>query len=165
MAQASSSRSAAEAIRPAREDEIEEIRALFLEYSRSLEVDLCFQNFSAELAGLPGDYAPPTGRLLLATVDGFAAGCIALRRIDASVSEMKRLFVRPEYRARRLGRALVEAIIEEARCAGYLRLRLDTLPSMSAAIELYRSLGFHEIAPYRNNPVPGALFLELDLAS
>jgi ribosomal protein S18 acetylase RimI-like enzyme len=139
------------------------VRALFEEYSRGVGVDLCFQNFSKELAELPGDYRPPRGALLIALVDGATAGCIALHAWDADVAEMKRLYVRPTARGSGLGRELTLATIDRARSAGYRRLRLDTLPSMQTAIALYRSLGFTEIAPYRANPVPGSLFFELDL--
>jgi len=140
-------------------------RGLFEEYSRGVGVDLCFQNFSKELAELPGDYRPPRGALLAALVDGTAAGCIALHAWDADVAEMKRLYVRPTARGSGLGRELTLATIDRARSAGYRRLRLDTLPSMQTAITLYRSLGFTEIPPYRQNPVPGSLFFELDLVA
>ncbi|HVF28460.1 MAG TPA: GNAT family N-acetyltransferase [Pyrinomonadaceae bacterium] len=138
-------------------------RELFVEYAESLGFDLCFQDFEKELAELPGDYAPPTGRLLLASVGGHLAGCVALRKIDNDTCEMKRLYVRPEFCGLNLGRKLAVAIIEEARQINYSRMRLDTLPSMSAAITLYRSLGFKEIEAYRHNPVSGAMFMELSL--
>lgn len=139
------------------------VRDLFLEYSKSLDVDLCFQGFAEELATLPGDYARPTGRLLLVFEERQAAGCGALRRIDDEVCEMKRLYVRPAFRGKGAGRELIDALIRGAREVGYKRVRLDTLPSMTTAMAIYRSLGFREIAPYRVNPVPGASFLELDL--
>jgi carbonic anhydrase len=144
--------------------QIEEARALFLEYARSLDFDLRFQGFDAELAGLPGDYAPPEGRLLLAEAGGTTRGCVALHRHAEGICEMKRLFVRPRYRGTGLGRALAVAAIEEARKIGYRRMRLDTIgASMGSAIALYRSLGFVEIPPYRPNPIPSTLYLELAL--
>jgi len=143
--------------------DIETARALFREYEASIGVDLCFQNFEAELADLPGAYAPPTGALLLARCEGKTAGCVALRRLEEGVCEMKRLYLRPAFHRRGIGRALAEAAIGEARRIGYGRMRLDTLPSMTSAIPLYRSLGFYDIPPYTVNPVKGALFLELAL--
>jgi ribosomal protein S18 acetylase RimI-like enzyme len=147
-------------------DQIELVRELFKEYENWLGINLCFQNFEKELAELPGDYAPPQGQLLLAMDDGRIAGCIALRKIGDGICEMKRLFVRSEFRGKGLGRKLVEAIISEARKIGYERMRLDTLPGkMDQAIALYRSLGFTEIEPYYQNPVPGAKFMEFELVS
>ena len=142
--------------------QVADARALFREYERSLGIDLCFQGFEQELAGLPGAYAPPRGRLLLA-VDEAPAGCVAVRPLEDAVCEMKRLYVRPQYRGRRAGRRLAERVIAEAQAIGYARVQLDTLPSMKEALALYRALGFVEIAPYYANPVPGARFLELDL--
>ena len=145
--------------------DIEHARELFKEYAAWLEIDLCFQNFDRELANLPGDYASPDGRLLLALVDKQIAGCVALRKIGDGICEMKRLFLRPTFRGRGLGRKLAEAVIEEASQIGYERMRLDTLPpKMNDAIVIYRRLGFKEIEPYYDNPVPGATFMELDLS-
>ena len=153
-----------EIIRADSADDIERVRELFREYEAWLEVDLCFQNFEKELAELPGKYAPPDGRLLLAVKNGNVAGCVALRKIGESICEIKRLFLRPQFRGQGLGRMLAKAIIRNAKQIGYERMRLDTLPpKMNDAIALYRSLGFKEIEPYYNNPVPGAKFMELDL--
>jgi putative acetyltransferase len=144
--------------------EIEQARQLFREYQSWLQIDLCFQNFEKELAKLPGDYVAPEGRLLLAHEEAQLAGCVALRKIDERICEMKRLFLREECRGKGLGRKLIEAIIREAREIGYDRMRLDTLPpKMSDAIALYRAYGFKQIAAYYDNPVTGAIFMELDL--
>jgi putative acetyltransferase len=144
--------------------EIEAIRRLFLEYAQSLGFSLCFQNFDQELASLPGDYAPPHGRLLLARQGEAAAGCVALHKIDADRCEMKRLYVRPQFRGLGLGLDLTQRVIAEARRIGYKYLRLDTVePKMPVAVTMYRRLGFREIAPYRPNPIAGALYLELQL--
>jgi len=145
-------------------EQIAAIRELFLEYAQSLGFSLCFQAFDKELAELPGDYAPPEGRLLLANVGGAVAGCVALHKIDGDTCEMKRLYVRPQFRGKGLGKALAERIIHEARAIGYAKLRLDTVePVMRTAVEMYRHLGFREIAPYRENPIEGALYMELEL--
>jgi carbonic anhydrase len=144
--------------------DIEQARELFQEYEAGLGISLCFQNFAEELANLPGEYAPPRGRLLLAHEFDQLMGCVALRPVGPMTCEMKRLFVRPAYRDRGLGRVLVEAIIEEARKLAYTHLRLDTLPGrMERAIELYRSIGFVEIEPYYDTPVDSTKFMELDL--
>ena len=140
---------------------LEQVRSLFVEYAASLALPLCFQGFDEEMRALPGMYAPPRGRLLLAIEDGNPAGCVGLREWDADTAEMKRLYVAPAYRGRGLGRVLTEAALSEARAVGYRRVRLDTLPSlMQPAIALYRELGFREIPPYRQNPIPGALYFE-----
>jgi putative acetyltransferase len=140
------------------------VRALFREYESTLNVNLCFQGFEKELANLPGEYARPSGRLLVAFEGGEAAGCGAFRGLESDICEMKRLFVRPKYQGKAIGSALARALIEGAQAAGYKRMRLDTMPTMQKAIALYRSLGFEEIPAYRFNPVPGSLFLELQLS-
>jgi GNAT superfamily N-acetyltransferase len=139
--------------------DVEEVRTLVREYAASLPFALDFQDFDRELNELPGDYAPPKGALLLAR----GAGCVALRPIDGTTCEMKRLYVRPSARGTGLGRRLAEAAITEARTLGYKRMRLDTVPGMDSAQSLYERLGFEDIAPYRSNPIAGARFLELQL--
>lgn len=155
---------------PATGDDLDAIRALFLEYADSLGFSLSYQSFERELAELPGDYAPPTGDLLLARADGVAAGCVALRQHAPAICEMKRLYVPPAFRVLRtaeglsVGRALTFAILDSARTLGYQRLRLDTIAGkMGAAIHLYRSLGFVEIPPYYPSPMPDTIYLELVL--
>jgi GNAT superfamily N-acetyltransferase len=139
-------------------------RELFQEYAQSLGVNLCFQNFEQELAGLPGHYAPPDGRLLLAEYEGQLAGCVALHKWEAGICEMKRLYLRPSFRGKGLGRVIADKIIAEARSIGYQRMRLDTIePLMKDAVGMYRKLGFREIAPYRPNPIVGAMCMELQL--
>lgn len=145
------------------DEALDHIRRLFHEYAESLGIDLEFQGFEEELAGLPGDYATPHGCLLLAERDGRPAGCVALRRLDDETCEMKRLYVKPEFQGLKIGRRLAEVVIAKAKELGYRRMRLDTLPSMAAARRLYRSLGFREISPYRYNPVEGTTFMELEL--
>lgn len=152
------------AIHPARlPDDLSVVRALFRDYATSLGVDLSFQNFDDELATLPGKYAPPAGRLLLAWDGTTAVGCVAMRPIDATTAEMKRLYVHPSARGTQLGRRLAERICADARDAGYARICLDTLPTMTAAQALYRALGFVPIAPYVFNPIEGTQFLARDL--
>ena len=147
------------------QDQIDAARALFREYEAWLGLDLCFQGFEEELNNLPGKYALPDGRLFLAYSDGALAGCIAMRKLSTGICEMKRLFVRDAFRGRRIGNELIQKIIEEALDAGYSKMRLDTYPAkMGKAVDLYRSYGFREIAPYYNNPYEGVLFMELDLA-
>jgi ribosomal protein S18 acetylase RimI-like enzyme len=143
--------------------QIEVVRCLFVEYAASLGFDLGFQDFERELISLPGDYAPPEGCLFLALCGQEAAGCVALHRFSAGICEMKRLYVRPAYRGLRIGRILSEAVVDEARQIGYTRMRLDTVPGMHRAQELYRSLGFQEIEAYRYNPIPGTRYMELVL--
>jgi putative acetyltransferase len=153
--------------------DIAEVRTLFAEYAGLVAEALCFQNFDAELAALPGEYAPPAGVLLIAR-DGaaparsrtgdIAAGCVALRRLDAATGEMKRMYVREQYRGSGLGRRLALAAIEEARNRGYSRVLLDTLPKLAPAIALYRDLGFRETAPYLAAPTPGAICFELRIS-
>jgi ribosomal protein S18 acetylase RimI-like enzyme len=142
---------------------VELARRLFQEYAAALEVDLAFQGFAEELEGLPGAYVPPGGGLLLGFDGHEPAGCAAFRPLEPAVAEMKRLYVRPAARGGGWGRRLATRVVTDARAAGYQRLRLDTLPSMGAALGLYLNLGFREIPAYRHNPVPGTRFLELDL--
>jgi GNAT superfamily N-acetyltransferase len=153
-------------ISPARTaEDIASIGELFREYSASIGVDLEYQGFSSELAGLPGQYAPPSGDLLVASVNGAAAGCVALRGLDQSTLEMKRLYVRPSARGTGLGKLLLEAAISIARQNGYAELRLDTLASMASAQKLYGALGFVEIPPYGKAFLPGTRFYSLQLAT
>lgn len=147
--------------------DLELVRAIFREYAGGLGVDLCFQQFDEELAGLPGEYAPPRGALLLAWVDGELAGCCALRPLDTAdypnAAEMKRLYVRKAFRGFGLGRRLAEAVLDAARQAGYACVLLDTLDDMEAARALYEDLGFEDIPPYYHNPIAGAHYLKADL--
>jgi len=143
---------------------LDTVRALFLEYADSLGFSLCFQNFQKELDELPGQYARPSGLLMLAECDDEPAGCVALRKIGDAICEMKRLYVRPAFRGKGIGRLLVELLISEAIALGYSKMRLDTVaPRMRTAVALYRELGFYEIEPYTSNPVAGATFMELNL--
>jgi ribosomal protein S18 acetylase RimI-like enzyme len=145
------------------EEEMAIARELFQEYQQSIGLDLCFQGFAEELAGLPGAYAAPSGRLLLARQDGAYVGCVALRALDVERCEMKRLYVRPAFQGMGIGRKLVNALIAEARAIGYREICLDTLSTMETALTLYASLGFRDIAPYRYNPVEGARYMALTL--
>lgn len=147
-------------------EQLRQVRQLFEEYAASLSFNLCFQNFQQELDGLPGDYGPPEGRLWLAISDGGeAAGCVALRRLEQGIAEMKRLYVRPKHRGTGLGKRLTQTVLEEAERIGYQRIRLDTTPEMAGAIRLYESLGFNRIAPYRPNPIEGAIYMEIDVGN
>ena len=146
--------------------QLDQIRELFVEYAQSLGFSLCFQGFDEELASLPGMYAPPDGRLLLVEHDGQLAGCGALHSLDVTTAEMKRLYIRSNFRGLGLGRALAERIVADAKSIGYQSIRLDTVAgTMDDAIALYRRMGFREIEPYRPNPIPGALYMELKFGS
>jgi len=143
--------------------DLETARALFVEYQKSIGISLCFQNFDAEVASLPGAYAAPEGRLLLSFAGDEPAGCVAFRKLEDGICEMKRLWVRPAFRGMRLGRRLAEAVLSEARAAAYRAVRLDTLPSMREAQALYVSLGFVDIPPYIHHPIAGTRFMEARL--
>ncbi len=143
--------------------ELEAVRALFREYASSVPDARCFGGFDEEVARLPGEYAPPAGRLLVAVEKGQAVGCVALRRLDGETCEMKRLYVKSRFRGAGFARALAYGLVAEARRMGYRRMRLDTLPVMGEARLLYQTMGFREIAPYYQNPVPGSMFMELKL--
>ncbi len=145
-------------------EQIAQARELFLEYGQSLGFSLRFQNFDQELAELPGDYAPPDGRLLLAEYESELAGCVALHKLESGICEMKRLYLRPQFRGKGAGLALANRILEEARQIGYRKIRLDTVePVMKDAVAMYRKFGFNEIHPYCPNPIAGALYMELEL--
>ncbi|HSW15659.1 MAG TPA: GNAT family N-acetyltransferase [Ramlibacter sp.] len=152
---------------PVEPDQLDTVRELFREYAQALGVDLCFQGFEQELLTLPGDYVGPRGILLLALLDGQAAGCCAMRPLDnadyPNAAEMKRLYVRKPFRGFGLGRELVEGILDQARLAGYSSVLLDTLDDMGTARALYVELGFEDIPPYYHNPIPGAHYLKVDL--
>ena len=143
--------------------QLTDVRLLFKAYAASLDFDLNFQNFKDELKDLPGEYAPPKGCILLAIAGADPAGCVALKQIADDICEMKRLYIKPLYRKKGIGRRLAETVIQHARGIGYKRMRLDTVPAMKAARTLYASLGFKNIAAYRFNPIDGAAFMELDL--
>lgn len=154
-------------VSPSTAEEFEALRGIFREYAASLQVDLCFQDFATELAELPGVYAAPRGMLLMAFVGDALAGCCALRPLDAAdyanACEMKRLYVRPDFRKSGIGRGLAEAALDNARLAGYACVLLDTLDEMESARALYQDLGFEEIPPYYHNPIEGAHYLKVDL--
>jgi len=152
-----------EIIRVKSSEEIEEIRKLFIEYEKFLNVDLCFQDFEKELAELPGIYSPPDGALLLAKYENETIGCVALKKLENEVCEMKRLYLRDKFRGKGFGRKLAMRIISEAKKRGYSIMRLDTLEKLKAAINLYVSLGFKKTEPYYNNPLPGVIYWKLDL--
>lgn len=156
-----------EILSPRHEADLLQTKEIFLTYAKAINIDLCFQDFDTELANLPGDYSPPRGALLLAWVDQKLAGCCAMRPIDSSdyanAAEMKRLFVRPEFRGLGLGRQLAESIIDAARMSGYASVLLDTLDDMEIARAMYEDLGFKEIPPYYHNPLAGAHYLKVDL--
>lgn len=143
--------------------ELDMMRDLFREYEQFLQVDLCFQGFEQELANLPGKYAPPDGALLLALRNEQPVGCVALRKLEENICEMKRLYVKPQGRGTGLGKKLAEEIITIARQRGYMLMRLDTLETLTEAVSLYQRLGFRQVPPYYDNPLPGALYWELDL--
>lgn len=145
------------------ESEIASLKEMFLEYAKSIDFHLCFDNFQAELNSLPGEYSLPEGILLIAENDGIHAGCIALRKLDKDTCEMKRLYVKPERRGLNIGRKLVEEFINMASAIGYKRIRLDTLPIMKEAQSLYKSFGFYEIPAYQKDPVNGSICMELEI--
>ncbi|HEX7319867.1 MAG TPA: GNAT family N-acetyltransferase [bacterium] len=145
------------------QNHVQEIRGLFKEYTETLGFDLDFQDYAREFAGLPGEYQAPDGFLMLALWDNETAGCAAMRKIEDRICEMKRMYVRPKYRGKGIGREMAVRIIEIARSIGYARMRLDTIDTMTEAISLYESLGFKDIKPYRYNPVKGARYMEIAL--
>jgi ribosomal protein S18 acetylase RimI-like enzyme len=145
------------------EEQLNHIRILFKEYEQSLGFGLHFQDFNEEFVGLPGEYALPDGCLLLVFYEDEVAGCVALRKLGKKICEMKRMYVRPGYRGKGIGRAMAEKIIKFARAYGYEHMRLDTIDTMKTAISLYKSLGFKKIKPYRHNPIKGADYMELSL--
>jgi putative acetyltransferase len=144
-------------------DHLPTVRALFQEYAAGMGLNFCFQGFTGELATLPGKYMPPEGRLLIAECDSQTAACVALRKLADGVCEMKRLYVRPAFRGRGIGRTLSESVIQAARDHGYRAMKLDTLASMKAAVSLYESLGFRRTTQYYDNPLPDVVYFELQL--
>ncbi len=144
-------------------EQFEDARKLFMEYAETLDCSPCLQSIEKELERLPNEYGPPDGRLLLAVHKGKAAGCVAFRKIGDGLCEMRRMYLRPEFRGRKIGKGLAAALLDEARNAGYSRIRLYTLPSMKEAIMLYHSLGFKDIAPYGEHSIPEAFYMELKL--
>lgn len=144
-------------------ENLENIKILFTEYSNSLNIDLCFQDFNNELKTLPGKYKKPSGSLILAFVDENLAGCVALKKLEDDVCELKRLYVRDKFRGLKIGKILLEEIVKEAKNIGYTYMRLDTLPSMKSAQGLYEKIGFYDINPYTYNPIEGARYMELKL--
>lgn len=153
-----------EIIQVATSEDVEDARQIFRDYEQWLGMSLCFQSFEEELADLPGKYAPPSGRLYLARIDGETVGCIGLRKIEEGICEMKRLYLRESARGKGVGVMLIEKVIADARHIGYQKMRLDTFPpKMKKAVELYESHGFLRIAPYYNNPHPETTFMERDL--
>ncbi len=144
-------------------ENLENVKILFTEYSNSLDIDLCFQDFNNELKTLPGKYIKPSGSLILVFVDENLAGCVALKKLEDKVCELKRLFVRNQFRGLKIGKILLEEIVKEAKEIGYAYMRLDTLPSMKSAQGLYEKLGFYDIEPYTYNPIEGARYMELKL--
>jgi putative acetyltransferase len=150
-------------IQPGNSAEWEQVRRLFQEYWSSFGFSPCFQDFASEVAGLPGAYGPPGGVLVLALIDGQAAGCAALRRFDMQRGEAKRLYVRPQFRGRGVGRALLDWVITEARTMGYREMVGDTIPQMAVALQMYDRAGFERTGPYADVPTPGAIYLRLKL--
>ncbi|MCC0640510.1 GNAT family N-acetyltransferase [Clostridioides sp. ES-S-0048-02] len=144
-------------------ENLENVKILFTEYSNSLNIDLCFQDFNNELKTLPGKYKKPSGSLILAFVDENLAGCVALKKLEDDVCELKRLYVRDKFRGLKIGKILLEEIVKEAKKIGYTYMRLDTLPSMKSAQGLYEKIGFYDINPYTYNPIEGARYMELKL--
>jgi ribosomal protein S18 acetylase RimI-like enzyme len=150
---------------PENPDDVDTIRLLFREYEKAIGIDLCFQDFESELAALPGRYAPPNGRLYIAYCNDKVTGCVGIRKLSDGICEMKRLYVRPQYRGRKIGRLLAQKTVDVAKSIGYETMRLDTLKTMKEAVALYESLGFERVDPYYDNPHPDAVYMELRLVS